>query len=239
LTGEPATVRPHHLTVRKTARYFLSDWTGEPAVSSLWIVLHGYRQSAERFASRFEGLRRPDRLVVAPEGLSRFYVDEDGGPHGVEHRVGASWMTRVDREAEIADYVAYLDQLRASLLERYQVRGPRIIVLGFSQGSHTAARWALRGALAPDELVLWGAGLHADLDEALEGKRLRDLSVTIVRGRSDPLAPERLLRRERERMEALGVAARILEYDGGHEIEAGALHALASVVDPLTGIGES
>ena len=56
---------------------------------------------------------------------------------------------------------------------------------------------------------------------------------------ADPLAPERLLRRERERMEALGVAARILEYDGGHEIEAGALQALAGMVDPVTGTRES
>jgi hypothetical protein len=40
-------------------------------------------------------------------------------------------------------------------------------------------------------------------------------------------------------MEALGVAARILEYDGGHEIEAGALQALAGMVDPVTGTRES
>jgi predicted esterase len=231
-------LQQHHLRVRRTARYFLSDWEDAQEISSVWFVLHGYRQSAERFASRFEGLRRPGRLVVAPEGLSRFYVDEDGGPHGFEHRVGASWMTRVDREAEIADYVAYLDELRESLLNRYHVRDPRTVVLGFSQGAHTAARWALRGVVPPDELVLWGAGLHADLDEESEGKRLRHLSVTMVKGRSDPLAPERLFKRERERMEALRVAARLLEYDGGHEIDGGALQALAAVVDPLTENGE-
>jgi predicted esterase len=61
----------------------------------------------------------------------------------------------------------------------------------------------------------------------------------MVKGRSDPLAPERLFKRERERMEALRVAARLLEYDGGHEIDGGALQALAAVVDPLTENGES
>ncbi len=202
---------------------------------SIWFVIHGYRQTADRFLRRFSGLRAPGRLIVAPEGLSRFYLDDDGGAHGPEHRVGASWMTREDRLAEIADYVAYLDGLRAHLFEAYGAEGARTVVLGFSQGAHTATRWALRGERPPDSLVLWGAGLPRDLDEERDAKRLARIDVSIVWGRTDPLAPERLLRAELERLGALGVAHRLLEHDGGHEIDERTLRELATAVDPGQG----
>ncbi|NIP78275.1 MAG: phospholipase, partial [Gemmatimonadetes bacterium] len=87
----------------------------------VWFVLHGYGQLAERFVRRFDalpGVRDGMRAVVAPEALSRFYVEEEvTGPHGPESRVGATWMTRADREHEIRDYVEYLDRVAAAVLD--------------------------------------------------------------------------------------------------------------------------
>jgi predicted esterase len=247
-------MKPHHLSVRRTARYFLlappvaedspvgqgSDpgigTDGGPgSVRSIWFVLHGYRQTADRFLRRFAGLRAPARLIVAPEGLSRFYLDDDGGAHGPQHRVGASWMTREDRLAEISDYVDYLDRLRAHLVEAHDAEDARTVVLGFSQGAHTATRWTLRGDRRPDSLVLWGAGPPRDLDEERDGKRLAELDVSIVWGRADPLAPERLLRAESERLGNLGVAYRLFEHDGGHDIDEQTLRELATALDPGQG----
>lgn len=251
-------MKPHHLSVRRTARFFVldspessdppgpSDPSTSPAserdseggpeqgvgpVRSVWFVLHGYRQTAERFLRRFMGIRAPGRLIVAPEGLSRFYLDDDGGAHGPEHRVGASWMTREDRLAEIADYVDYLDRLRSHVLSQYGAEGARVVVLGFSQGAHTATRWALGGMAAPDALVLWGAGLPRDMDEERGAKGLARIDVSLVWGRSDPLAPEPLLRAEVERLGRLGVAHRLVEHDGGHEIDERALKELATSLD--------
>ena len=42
------------------------------------------------------------RLLIAPEGLSRFY-------HEDHESIGASWMTREERLEEIKDYLMYLD----------------------------------------------------------------------------------------------------------------------------------
>ena len=36
-----------------------------------------------------------------PEGLSRFYLDDPRKRHGPDAPIGASWMTREDREHEI------------------------------------------------------------------------------------------------------------------------------------------
>ena len=130
----------HHLTVPRTARYFL---LGEPdSADEIWFLLHGYGQLAASFVRWFEPAARPGRLLVAPEGLSRAYFEEQGA-----RRVGASWMTREDREAEMADYVQYLDLLADQLVGELPPTPP-ILVHGFSQGTATAwssgAGWSRR-----------------------------------------------------------------------------------------------
>jgi dienelactone hydrolase len=80
--------------------------------------------------------------VVAPEALSRFYVDRGEPAAGTPARVGATWMTREDREAEIADYVRYLDRALDAAAGRPGAAAPALGVLGFSQGAATACRWA-------------------------------------------------------------------------------------------------
>ena len=184
-----------------------------------WIVLHGYRQLANRFVRRFASLADGSRRIVAPEGLSRFYVDEDGGSHGPEHRVGASWMTRESRESEIADYVAYLDQVMAEL--RAEV-GPdaRGVVLGFSQGVHTAARWLTSStAPMPRTTVFWGAPLPEDLDPARAAERLATTRLVLVEGRTDPHRSAAAGAAERTRLQGWGLSPEWLEHPGGHRID--------------------
>src|SRR5205809_2907590 len=107
--GNP--VHEHHLSVAKTARYFtLGERSG--GVAQVWFVCHGYGQLAGRFLEKLRVLDDgTGRLLVAPEGLSRFYLSESPA----ERRVGACWMTREDRLAEIDDYVQYLDAVYAAV----------------------------------------------------------------------------------------------------------------------------
>src|SRR5213595_2848351 len=88
-------------------------------------------QLAARFLEKLRVLDDGHRYLVAPEGLSRFYLSESP----TERRVGASWMTREDRLAEIEDYVRYLDAVYADVfgfLDRALVTAH---ALGFSQGA--------------------------------------------------------------------------------------------------------
>jgi hypothetical protein len=97
----------HHLAVPRTARYFT---LGDPArAKHIWFALHGYGQLAVNFIGYLATLDNGSRLIVAPEALSRFYLDQGKGPPG------ASWMTKEDREHEIADYVRSLDQLSGAI----------------------------------------------------------------------------------------------------------------------------
>ena len=226
---EPATPTVHRLRVRRTARYCTLGGAGD--VRSVWYVLHGYRQLADRFIGRFADIATLSRLVVAPEALNRFYLDDDDGlkPHGPDSPVGATWMTRHDREAEIADYVAYLDTLDEALALPPDVRR---VVLGFSQGSATAARWAALGGRRVDRLVLWGGILPHDLPVEPNAARLRSLQPVIVCGERDRALPAERAEAEIARLREQGIEATVLRHDGGHAIDAATLQRLAATIDP-------
>ncbi|MDE2878595.1 hypothetical protein [Candidatus Palauibacter soopunensis] len=206
-----------HLRVTRTARYYTLGGGGE-RVDEVWFALHGYRQAARRFARRFEVLDAPERIVVVPEALSRFYVDPSPGRHGPEHRVGASWMTREDRDNEIADYVAYLDALAGEVGATAASAARRRVVLGFSQGAHTASRWVVLGRTNVHELVLWGAGLATDLTREALAAGLDGSQVTFVRGARDRFRDRREEEAQDALLEELGVTFRVLVHPGEHEI---------------------
>lgn len=197
---------------------------------SAWYVLHGYRQLADRFIERFRELASPARLIVAPEALNHFYLEDlaTHGPHGPSAPVGATWMTRLEREHEIADYVRYLDRLDRTLDLPADVHR---VVLGFSQGSQTAARWAVLGRRRPDRLVLWGGLFPPDLDVAAHARRLRALQPVLIRSEQDASLPVEKVDAEIERLRARGIEATTVRHGGGHTIGRDALRETASEVE--------
>jgi predicted esterase len=185
------------------------------------VVLHGYGQLAADFAQAFAPIATPDRSVVAPEGLSRFYVDGMD-----EHeQVGASWMTREAREAEIEDYVRALDATVQNLSG--DDLPSSLCVLGFSQGAATASRWALLGDTAVDRLVLWGGGPAHDLDLAHHADRLRALDLTLVAGTNDPYVSPARRQAAEERIRRHDIPVTVRTFDGGHRIDEALLQSLA------------
>jgi predicted esterase len=213
-----------HIEVARSARFWVCGAEGEP-VRERWYVLHGYRQLAERFLRRFHSVCGGGREVVAPEGLNRFYIGADRGRHGAGAVVGASWMTREDRDAEIRDYVRYLD----ALADGFPTDDAPVTVLGFSQGVATACRWVTYGRMRPERLVLWGDFLPPDLDLDAAREALSGTEIVLVRGSEDPaLADAELRAAEAERMEAAGLELRVVRYEGGHDIDGPTLRALAA-----------
>ena len=168
-------------------------------------------------------------MIVAPEALSRFYLDPVAERRNQrEPRVGATWMTREHREAEIADYVSYLDQLVGALRQQLSGAAARLVVVGFSQGTATVCRWLGRGAQRADELVLWGGGLPPELDLGAWHERLRGAAITLVAGDADEFVTTAAVAAEGARLTAAGVAFKTQHYTGGHAVSATALHELAA-----------
>jgi len=218
-------VQEHHLSVNRTARYFaLGTSSGE--VGEVWFACHGYGQLASRFLEKLRVLDDGRRYLVAPEGLSRFYLSESP----TERRVGASWMTREDRLAEIDDYVRYLDAVYADVfgsLARAQVT---LHALGYSQGASTVSRWAAMGNALIDRLTLWGGEFPPDLDLTLEraAGRLRSARVSLVYGRADQFITPKVVDGITGRLRQRGIPYREIPFDGGHELNEAVLKELAT-----------
>ena len=217
----------HALVVPRTARYYtLGPTHGFPR--ELWLVVHGYGQLARRFIRQFEALDDGARLIVAPEALSRFYLDPiPMRRHDPSPRIGASWMTREDRLAEIADHVRYLDILVGDLRRSLAGAAPRVTVLGFSQGTATVARWLAVTEQRVDQVVMWGGSIPPEIDLAAWSLRLQGAPLTLVIGDSDELVTPKAVAAEAERLAAAGVAHTLRRHPGGHAVDAAELRSLA------------
>ncbi len=207
----------HHLRVERTARYYtLGGDAG--AARTIWFLLHGYGQLAGDFIRYFADLASLETLLVAPEAMNRFYlVGVDKAP-ARERPVGATWMTREDRESEIADYVEYLDALYEEVVARSGGDGVRVNLVGFSQGAATATRWVMHGRARLDRLVLWGGLIPPEANLAAGTASLRHVPLTIVLGRRDHYVTAEMLASERTRLDASGVPYEVIEFDGGHVV---------------------
>jgi predicted esterase len=224
VSGRPRRERPgddvaeRRITVPRSARYFVRGHAEPPR--QLWLACHGYGQLAADFIADFAVLP-PDVRVVAPEALNRYYLEEGNSPHTPDSPVGATWMTHVDRLAEIDDYVRFLDQVYVEAVAT--AGGAPVTALGFSQGVATVARWAARTRHRVDRIVLWAAGLPPELTPSAD--LFGSAAIVIAGGSRDRwFDPDRAgagLRGAR-------LDPRILRFDGGHRLDDDTLRDLAT-----------
>ncbi|HXA01201.1 MAG TPA: hypothetical protein VNW99_04385 [Cytophagaceae bacterium] len=202
-------MQKHYFTTPRTARYFT---LGNPGAETIWFVCHGYGQLAEYFIKNFDGLDLQKNFIVAPEALSRFYLE------GFSGRVGATWMTKEERVPEINDHINYLNSLYELFLKkRTEVR---INILGFSQGVPAVCRWVAHGKVKFDKLILWAGifppDLNTDFSFTVENL-LKDKLTYIVYGKQDQFLKEEHLS-EIEKFKLIKPDLNVLIYEGKHEI---------------------
>ena len=216
----------HHLTISRTARYYTLGEPG-PAVHELWIACHGYGQLAAEFLARMTAVQSPTRLVVAPEGLSRFYLERARGGSHSSSAIGASWMTREDRNAEIGDQVAYLDVLAQVFIPPVSPSAVKLTVLGFSQGVATACRWLVHSRARAHRLVCWG-GLVPD--DVLRGDvgALRHTKICLVAGSRDEFVGADRVATAAAALQALGLDVTSITFHGGHRLDDATLGQLVA-----------
>ena len=207
----------HHLRVQRTARYFtLGGESGVPR--TIWFVLHGHGQLAGQFVRYFSDLADADTLIVAPEAMNRYYLVSVDKKPARERPVGATWMTREDRESEIADYVEYFETLYGEVVGKNGSESPAVVnLVGFSQGAATATRWVTYGTARIDQLILWG-GLLPPETELQQGAALRKVPLTFVVGNRDRYITEEMVANERARLDGAGVPYDFVGFDGGHVV---------------------
>ena len=228
MTDRTPAPHAHHIRVQRTARYYTLG--GKPGVAArrFWFVLHGYGQLAGDFVRFFGDLATDDSMVVAPEAMNRYYtVNPDVAP-ARDRPVGATWMTREDRESEVADYVEYLDTVADEVTGGATAPGVQLDVIGFSQGAATAARWVAHGRVPATRLILWGGLVPPDHDLSRGPHSLRGVPLTIVLGTHDHYVSDAALADDVARLAKAGISTSVIRFDGGHAVS-------RSVFPQLTG----
>jgi predicted esterase len=217
-------IHEEHIETVRTARYYLHGEPG-PQITDVWFACHGYGQLGVDFVKEFDCIEDSSRLVVVPESTSRFYVTASTGFHGPDTRVGATWMTREDRETDIADYVGYLDALYESVMS--QLSAPRVNVLGFSQGGATANRWLTRGKARADRLIMWGSLMPQDADLEKAASYFRTTELVIVYGLRDQYSANGVIDNFKKLLLDSQIPHRVVTFDGGHRMDRDTLRSLS------------
>ena len=223
-------IRTELLQVRRTALVAsLGPEIGPvsgPAVTELWYLLHGQSMRAVAFLETARSIASTSRLLIAPEALSRHYEGEIAASRNAT--VGATWMTREERESEISDYVAYLDTLHAMVTTRFGGTPPPVTILGFSQGGSTGVRWAALGQVKVARLIVWAASLPPEVNYADLYARHDKPAVSYVCGTRDIYITPKMLDAQHAILRSAGVPFTALSFDGGHRLDDDALRSAGS-----------
>ena len=204
----------HKITVNKTAFYHTLG--NVKTAQTIWIVLHGYGYLAKYFIRKFNPILNKNTAVIAPEGLSKFYLNGVG----FDGRIGTSWMTKDNRETEIEDYVNYLDQLYKAILEENEMSDVKINVVGFSQGGATASRWIANQQSKIDNLILWASSFAEDIDLKLLAQNNKLFALF---GDDDEYIPKEKINQYEEQLTTSNIDCEFIRFNGKHDIPADVL----------------
>jgi predicted esterase len=207
----------HYLKVEKTARIVTS---GNPVTAKhIWIIAHGYGQLATYFIEKFRSLDQDKHFVIVPEGLHRYYLN------GFSGKVGASWMTKEEREKDIEDYCSYLDKVYEQFISPNS--SEKIInAFGFSQGGATICRWAANTKKHIDNLIVWGSVIPPDMKWEEDLEKLKNLHWLYVAGSMDEFLNKEQQDEQIKLLNQKGIKPETIFYEGKHDIDDKALHLL-------------
>lgn len=208
----------HYLKTQKTARVVI-EGENTPELKQVWLIAHGYGHLASYFIGKMKNLYGPNHLLIVPEGLHRYYIN------GFSGRVGASWMTKEERDKDIEDYCNYLDQV-------YQIYigplGKNVIVnaMGFSQGGATICRWAATTKYHIDNLIVWGSVIPPDMNWEADLEKLKSMHWIYVAGDKDEFLTADQQKEQLILLQKHQIKPEPLFYEGGHDITNAALNLL-------------
>ena len=199
------------ISISKTGKYSQIGKCSKK-INNVWIVLHGYGMLSEYFVKKFECIINETTLVIAPEATNRFYLGNN------YKRVGASWMTKLDREQEISDNILFLDKLFSIIKKDIGHDNFKLNTLGFSQGGPALVRWLMSNKLNTNSLILWGSDIPKDSLVTENKSRWNSIKLKIVIGKNDEYINEEKKQEFVEIVKSYGLKYELIEYEGSHKI---------------------
>ncbi len=203
---------------RKAIQYQASAayWTNQAPsenIRHIWMAFHGYGQLARYFARRLDFLDPTEHLIIAPQGPDKFYLD------GEYNKVGASWLTKEDREEGIENQFSYLKKVWEAETSGLDLQKVQLHYLGFSQGVATMLRWAFHLQQPFATMIIWAGGIPKELEDLPNQFLLPDAAIWAVIGSQDQFYSEENFSQQIENgKKVFGREINTKVFDGKHEV---------------------
>ena len=207
---------PIQFTTSRTARYLSLGEPG-PAVTHMWVCLHGHGQPLAELAAQLQNLDTPERLLLLPEALSRYEQPQDLNADGVideAPRTDAAWFATETLLPDLTDASLYLDALIKQQLASCPPNTP-VTVLGYGHGAAAACRWLAGNRVAYDRLILVAPIFPAAIDRRATLVALPERPVLVVSTTTDTYSPEAAGEGLMQDLLAVGLSAQQRLVDAG------------------------
>ena len=182
---------PLTFTTSRTARY-LSLGEAGPAITQVWVCLHGHGQPLAELAAHLQNLDTPERLLLLPEALSRYEQPQDANADGIidaAPRTDAAWFAAETLLPDLTDLAGYLDALTTQVLAACPPNTP-VTVLGYGHGAAAACRWLAGNGRPYDRLILVAPVFPPEIDRRATLVALPEYPVLVVSTTTDTYSPE-------------------------------------------------
>ena len=200
------------ITVDTTARYYCKGNISS-RIKAVWFVFHGYGMKAKEFIEYFNCIADSETLIIAPEGIHRYYG------RGTRGEIRASWMTSDLREFDIENNNKYLNSVWTELLSKGISDSVQIGVLGFSQGGPTAIRWLSQLDRDIGILVAWGTDFPKEVyTDGRKRLKINQSNAKLVIGSEDEYISSDIVDDIIMELHDNGVDFDFHTFDGKHEL---------------------
>ena len=176
---------PLSFATSRTARYLSLGEPG-PAITQVWVCLHGHGHPVADLAVQLQNLDTPECLLVLPEALSRYQLPADGPE---EAPTLAAWFAAESLLADLADLGPYLDGLTQQVLAACPPGTP-LTVLGYGHGAAAACRWLAGNGVDYSRLILCAPVFPPEIDRRATLVALPERPVLVVSTTTDTYTPE-------------------------------------------------
>jgi predicted esterase len=197
----------HTIEARTHGRFVVEP---RQETSPLLVGFHGHAENAEIMLDNLRAISAsaataPDKgdgwSLLSVQALHRFYTKRGD--------VVATWMTKQDRELEIADNTAYVWSVVERVRREYAVRRP-LVFAGFSQG--VAMAYRIAAAAECDGLIVLAGDVPPDV-----APRAASLPpILLGRGKADDWYTEQKAANDRDVLRGAGVDVTEHIFDAGH-----------------------
>lgn len=201
-------VRIARLPVQTTG-YYYTDSGGAGAGAPLLLGLHGYAQKAADFLTVMRKIAPSHHVAAAGQGFNQLWT-------GTTREITFSWLTAFEKEDSIIRNNSFIGGILDRLGSDGVIDPAKVFLLGFSQGSSVAYRFAHRNPGRIAGLISVCSDLPPDVAEDL--RPMLKIPILILYSLKDRFFSVAKSEEAVKRLRDGGVDVEAIAFDGGHVV---------------------